>query len=120
MEDFEKIYVGGVFVIAVNLIRATINEAIAFRKIVEEEINSGQTQLVIDLSNCDYIDSTFFGAIIVASKRLIDIGYKLKVVKPTMVGEPIVSHTNYLKVFDNYTAREAAIKSFDEDNQLDS
>ena len=120
MEDFEKIYVNGVFVIAVNLIRATINEAVEFRKIIEEEINSGQTQLVIDLSKCDYIDSTFFGAIIVASKMLIDMGYKLKVVKPTMVGEYIFSHTNYLKVFDKYKTRESAIKSFDEDVQLDS
>jgi anti-anti-sigma factor len=120
LENFEKIYVGGVFVIVVNLIRATINEAIAFRKLVVEEINSGQTQLVIDLSNCDYIDSTFFGAIIVASKMLIDLGYKLKVVKPTMVGESIFSHTNYLKVFDKYKTREAAIKSFNEDVQLDS
>ena len=120
MEAFEKIYVDGVFVIEVNLIRSTINEAIAFRKIVEEEINSGQTQVVIDLSSCDYIDSPFFGAIIVASKMLIDIGYKLKVIKPTMVGESIFSHTNYLKVFDKYKTREAAIKSFDEDIQLDS
>ena len=120
MEDFEKTYVGGVFVIAVNLIRATINEAIAFRKIVVEEINSGQTQLVIDLSKCDYIDSTFFGVIVKISRMLIDIGSKLKVVKPSMVGESIFSHTNYLKVFDKYKTREAAIKSFDEDVQLDS
>jgi anti-anti-sigma factor len=120
LEDFEKIYVDGVFVIAVNLIRATINEAVEFRKIIEEEINSGQTQLVIDLSKCDYIDSTFFGAIIVAAKMLIDMGYKLKVVKPTMVGEYIFSHTNYRKVFDKYKTREAAVRSFKEDIQLDS
>ena len=119
MEEFEKIYIHGVFVIEVNLIRATINEAIAFRKIVVEEINSGQTQLVIDLSNCDYIDSTFFGAIIVASKMLIDIGYKLKVVKPSMVGESIFIHTKTTKVFDKYKTREDAIKSFDEDIQPD-
>ena len=120
MEDFEKTYVDGVFVIAVNLIRATINEAVAFKKIVVGEINSGQTQVVIDLSKCNYIDSSFFGAIIVASKILIDNGYKLKVVKPTMVGEYIFSHTNYLKVFDKYKTRESAVKSFDEDIQLDS
>ena len=112
MENFEKIYVGGVFVIVVNLIRATINEAIAFRKLVVEEINSGQTQLVIDLSNCDYIDSTFFGAIIVASKMLIDIGCKLKVVKPAIVGEYIFIHTNTHKLFDKYNTRDDAIKSF--------
>ena len=117
MEDFEKIYVDGVYVIAVNLTRATINEAITFRKMVKEDINSGQTKLVIDLSMCDYVDSTFFGAIIVASRMLIDIGFKLKVVKPTPGGEHIFTYTNYVKVFDKYKTREDAIKSFEEDIQ---
>ena len=117
MENFEKIYVNGVVVLEVNLTRAILNEAIDFRKIVEEEINSGQTQLVIDLSNCDYIDSTFFGTIIMASKMLIDMGYKLKVVIPTIVGESIFIHTKTPKVFDKYKTREDAVKSFEDDIQ---
>ena len=64
MENFEKIYLEGVIVIKVNLTLSTFNEAKEFRKIVEEEINSGHTNLVIDLSKCEIIDSTFFGAII--------------------------------------------------------
>jgi len=120
LKDFEIIYVDGVFVIEVNLIRLTVNEAIAFRKIVKEEINSGHTKLVIDLSNCDYIDSTFFGAIVLASKMLIDLGFKLKVVKPTIVGEHIFAYTDYRKVFDKYTTREEAMKSFEEDIQPES
>ena len=120
MESFEKIYVDGVFVIAVNLIRATINEAIAFRKMVEEEINSGRTKLVIDLSKCVYIDSTFFGAIVVASKMLINIGYKLKVIEPTIAGEYLFTYTNTVKVFDKYKTRKEAIKSFEEDIQPES
>ena len=117
MEAFEKIYVDGVFVVAVNITRATINEAIAFRKILEEEINSGHTKLVIDLSKCDYIDSTFFGAIIVASRMMIHIGSKLKVVEPDIAGEYLFTYINTLKVFDKYKTREAAIKSFEEDIQ---
>ncbi len=120
MEDFEKIYVDGVFVIEVNLNRSTINEAIAFRTMIEEVINSGGTKLVIDLSKCVYIDSAFFGAIIVASKKLIDIGYKLKVVEPGVAGEYLFTHTNTVKIFDKYKTREEAIKSFEEDIQPES
>jgi anti-anti-sigma factor len=116
LENFEKIYINGVVVLEVNLTRAILNEAIDFRKILEEEINSGQTQLVIDLSKCDYIDSTFFGVIIMASKILNDIGHKLKVVKPSIVGESIFIHTKTTKIFDKYKIREDAIKSFEEDN----
>ena len=120
MEGFEKIYVDDIFVLVVNPTRATISEAITFRKIVKEDINSGHTKLVIDLSKCDYIDSTFFGAIIVASRMLIDIGFKLKVVKPAPGGEHIFTYTNYAKVVDKYKTREDAIKSFEEDIQPES
>lgn len=112
MENFEKIYLGDILVIAVNLTRAILNEAIPFKKIVEEEINTGYTKIVIDLSQCDYIDSTFFGVIVKVSRLLIDMGYKLKVVKPAIVGEYIFIHTNTDHLFDKYKTRDDAIKSF--------
>jgi len=115
LEAFEIIYVNDVIVIEVNLIRSSMDEAIAFRKIAEEEIKSGHTKLVIDLSKCDYIDSTFFGALIMASGMMNDIGYKLRVVKPGKVEEYIFAFTDYRKVFDIYKTREEAIKSFEED-----
>ncbi len=120
MEDFEKIYVDGVFVIAVNLICSTLNEAIAFRKLIEEEINSGHTKLVIDLSKCDYIDSTFFGGIIWALCELSNKGKKLKVVKQAISKEDIFATTNTLRLFDLYNTREDALKSFEEDIQPES
>ena len=110
----------GVFIIAINLSYGTINEAEAFRKILEKMINFGNTKLVIDISRCGYIDSSFFGAIIMASKMLIDIGYKLKVVKPTVAGEFIFISTDTLRLLDIYKTREEAIKSFEEDIQPES
>ncbi|MGB5847960.1 MAG: STAS domain-containing protein [Ignavibacteriaceae bacterium] len=88
--------------------------------IVNEEINSGQTQLVIDLSECVYIDSTFFGAIVMTSKRLISIGYKLRVVEPVIIGQSIVFNLNTSKIFDKYKTRKEAIKSFEGDIQPES
>jgi anti-sigma B factor antagonist/stage II sporulation protein AA (anti-sigma F factor antagonist) len=120
LENIEKIYVDDILVLAVNLTRAILNEAIPFRKLVEAEINSGHTKLVIDLNDCDYIDSTFFGVIVKVSRMLIDIGYKLKVVKPAIVGEYIFIHTNTHGLFDKYNTREDAIRSFEEDIQPES
>jgi anti-anti-sigma factor len=113
LKDFEKIYVDGVYVIAVNLTRSTINQAFAFRKIVEEEIKSGHTKLVIDLSKCNSIDSTFFGAIMMALEKTNDIGKKLKVVEPVNAKESIFILTNTLELFDLYKTREDALKSFE-------
>ena len=120
MKNIEKIYIDDILILVVNLTRAILNEAIPFRKLAEEEINSGHSKLVIDLSECDYIDSTFFGVIVKVSRMLSDIGSKLKVVKPAIVGEYIFIHTNTHKLFDKYNTREDAIKSFKEDIQPES
>ncbi len=120
MEAIEKIYVDGVFIIAVNLTRSTLNGANAFRKIAEEEINSGHTKLVIDLSKCDYIDSTFFGAIMMTFRMMEGQGYKLKVVQSAITGVDIFIQTNTSRLFDIYKTREEAIKSFEEDIQPES
>jgi anti-sigma B factor antagonist/stage II sporulation protein AA (anti-sigma F factor antagonist) len=114
-EEFQKIYVDGVYVIAVNLTRSTLNEAIAFRKIAEEEINSGHTNLLIDLSRCEFIDSTFYGVIVISSKMMKNKGNKLKVVKPVKPKDDIFETTNTHELFDIYTTREDAIKSFEND-----
>ncbi len=113
LENFEKIFVDDVFVIGVNVTRSTILEAKEFRKIIEETIIPGNNRLVIDLSKCEIIDSTFFGVVILALQKMIDIGGKLKVVEPANPKEDIFTTTNTLKLFDLYKTREDAIRSFE-------
>ena len=120
MNAFEKIFAEGIYIIAVNISRSTIKESYEFRKVIEEEINSGHTNLVIDLSKCDYIDSTFFGGIIWAFSKLSDIGKKLKIVKYDNPKEDIFTTTKTFEIFDLYGTREEAIKSFEGDIQTES
>ena len=119
MEAFEKIYVDGVFVIVVNCTRSTMLEANEFKKLIKEEISSAHNKLVIDLTKCEYVDSTFFGAIMMTFGMMTDKGYKLKVVRPTISGDDIFTSTNTLRLFDIYKTREEAIKSFDGKFQSD-
>ena len=117
LDNFEQISIEDVYVIAVNLTRSTLNEAVAFRKIVEGEINSDHSNLVIDLSKCDFIDSTFFGAIIVVFKMIKGKGYKLKIVQPANREEDIFTTRNLLRLFDLYKTREDAVESFKSGSQ---
>ena len=112
LEDFEKIKINGIYVIAVNLSRSTINEASAFRELVEEEINSGHKNLVIDLRMCEFIDSVFLGVIIKALKMMTIKDYNLKLVQPENPGEELFTDRNLTRLFDLYKTREDAIKSF--------
>jgi len=120
LENFEKIYVDGISVIVVNFTRSTILEANEFKKLIKDKISSDHNKLVIDLSKCEHIDSTFFGAIMMTFGLMTRTGYKLKVVKPIISGEDIFTSTNTLRLFDLYKTREDAIKSFEEDIQPES
>ena len=120
MENFEKILLDDVIVVAVNLTRSTILESKEFRKIIEEEIDDGHIRLVIDLSMCEIIDSTFFGVVIMTLKKLTEVGGKLKVVEPVNPMEDIYTITNTLRLFDIYKTREDAIKCFENDSRPES
>ena len=98
----------------------TTSEANEFKKLIKDEISSGHNKLVIDLSKCDYIDSTFFGVVVLALQKMIVIGGKLKVVEPVNQREDIFTTPNTLGLFDLYKTREEAIKSFEEDIQPES
>ena len=120
MENFEKIFLDDVSVIVVHLIGSTFLETNKFKKIIEEQIHYGYTNLVIDLSKCKNIDSTFFGAIIMALRMMEGKGYKLKVVEPSNPGEDIFNRMKTLGLFDLYKTRKDAIKSFENNIQPES
>lgn len=116
MEIFERIYIDGVYVIDVKITRPTIDNAVEFRKLIENEIQSGHTKLVVDLRRCEYVDSTFFGALVVAARKLSDIGYKLKIVRSGIVGNYLFILSDSSQILEKYNTREEAIKSFDGDD----
>lgn len=120
MENFEIIEVDGVFVIVAHLICPTYLEAKEFKEIINLKIGLGQTKLVVDLSLCEHIDSTFIGAIIQSFKRVTSVGGALRIVKPVNSGVDIFILTKTLNVFDLHKTREDAINSFESDSQSKS
>ena len=113
MENFEKIDVGGVLVIVTHLICPTLLDANEFKEIISEQISIGNTRLVVDLSMCEHIDSTFFGEIIQSFKKMTHIGGALRIVEPAIPAQDIFTYTDTRRLFDLYKTREDAIKSFE-------
>ena len=56
--DFERTTNNRVVVLNVNLIRATLKEAEEFKNQLMEEISNGNKKIVVNLSRCEFIDST--------------------------------------------------------------
>lgn len=71
MYDNDFIYeeVGDVCIEIVNFSRATLKETETLRSRIQNDINNGKTNIIIDLSLCDFCDSSFIGALVVCTKK---------------------------------------------------
>ena len=78
--EFTKETYDKVLVEIVNLERATLKEAEQFKKVLIEDIQDGYKNLVVDLNSCEFIDSTFLGALVVSLKKATSLGGDLRLV----------------------------------------
>ncbi len=118
MLDFEKEYSGDIVVITVNISRATVKEAHEFRKFIDDEIKKKKLKLIIDLSPCDFIDSTFIGVLVVTLKKLADIGGELRIIEPPSIAHTILTVTGTLNIFNTHKSKSEAIMSLMDPNQI--
>lgn len=111
-DDFAKEYRSDVIIEIVNLTRATIKEAKEFQNILEEDMIKKCRKMVIDLSQCEFIDSTFLGTLVVAGKKMISLGGKVKLVEPSGLALDMLNKTGTVKLMDTYTTKDEAVESF--------
>ncbi len=74
MEDFKKRVSGDVLIEKVNLQRVSCNEARIMKSRIFEDILLNNKKIIIYISKCDLIDSSFLGALVVSLKRTRKIG----------------------------------------------
>ena len=93
--------------------RATLKEADVFRKRIIKDIESGKRNIIVDLSFCDYCDSTFIGALVVCTKKLIlNSGKICFVVREGSDLSLLFQTTRLDRILSIYQTREDAINNF--------
>ncbi|MBT8379495.1 MAG: STAS domain-containing protein [Ignavibacteria bacterium] len=110
--DFERTTNNKVVVLNVNLVRATLKEAEEFKNQLMEEINIGNKKIVVNLSRCEFIDSTFLGSLVVALKKVTSSGGDLRLVGFKPAVSSMFELTRMYRVFESYKSPEEAVKSF--------
>ena len=111
-KDFELLTVKGVRFIILNLSCATIKEAIILRSIIEEEIVTGVKKLVLDISHCEFIDSSFIGSIVVEQKKMKENGGEIMLVEPVNLDKDLFHVINTLRLFEiNNQKREKVVEN---------
>ena len=111
MEEFQRQVANGFIIERVNLTQATISEAGRFKKHLETDISLGYNIIIIDLSNCNSLDSAFIGVMVVTLKQLMRMGGSIKIVKPGMFSKSLLNLTGTIEIFELYESLDCAISS---------
>jgi len=69
MDAIERYIENGIVIEKVNLSRATMNEAYEIKDNLIDDIIDHK-KIIVDLTCCEYIDSTFLGALIYAYRKI--------------------------------------------------
>ena len=111
-EDFTKEVNGDILIEKVNFSRATFKEAKDFKDRLEYDIRRNNLKIIIDLSSCEYIDSTFLGALVVILKKMAECGGEIKYVIPQPSALYLFKITGLYGVLNLYRNKEEAVESF--------
>jgi anti-anti-sigma factor len=101
-----------VVVLTVKLKRATLVEAEEFKQTLVNDIQRGFQKIVVDLSSCEFIDSTFLGSLVVSLKKLTGLGGDLRLVGFQPAVHSMFELTRMYRVFESFKSVDEAVKSF--------
>ena len=110
--EFRSEKILDVCIVHVFLTRATLTKAVDFKDFLNVMIEEGNKKFIIDLAPCEYIDSTFLGAIVSVLKKLMGMKVDLRLVYNKDVPSLIFMLTRMDKVFKIYDDLTKAIESY--------
>jgi len=95
--------------IKIHFERATLREASSFKNFLDKTISEENNNIIVDLNECEFVDSSFFGALVAGVKRLNTAGKKFHLVYDSKNRLPIFSATGLDRVFSVFPSIEEAI-----------
>ncbi|HKI79196.1 MAG TPA: STAS domain-containing protein [Ignavibacteriaceae bacterium] len=104
--------IGDVVVERIKLKRATFNEVEELKEDLNNNFEKDNIKVVIDLSECKYMDSTFLGALVNNLKRYSQKGGDIKIAGAHSDAEVLLNITGMDRIFSLYASVEEALESF--------
>ena len=109
--DFVTETVKDIFIVTINLKRATIEEAGELNKLLSKAIQDGWNKLLIEMHNVEYIDSTFLGALVINVKKIIELNGSFGLVGFKASLHTFIQQMSLDRTFEMYATREDALKN---------
>lgn len=119
MESIEKKIENYAVVFNVNLIRATLNEATDFRDYLDEAIHESDKDIIVNLSTCEHLDSTFLGVLVSCYKKLKMQNRTLVIIEPVDQSSIFLTLNSIGKIFPLYTSVKVALEDIENKRLLE-
>ena len=110
MEDFQIYYKDNIAVVKVDLVAATLRDAQPLWNEFENYTLFNHSKIIIDLSTCAHVDSTFIGMIIKIFKRVLENNGQLYLVFPQLFSIEALRVIGIKKIIDCYDNLEEAFE----------
>jgi len=112
LKNFEIRHHLGHLITTVNLEKATFQEAIEFKSLIDDEIDQGFNNIIISLNGCESFDSAFIGVLVVIWKKVQTKGGSLKLVKNGKFDHSVLHLTGAIEIFEKYDSIQEALESY--------
>lgn len=93
----------------VNLVRATLNEASEFKGFLDDAIADSDKDIIVNLSDCQHLDSTFLGLLVSSYKKLKGKNRNLVIIEPIDQSSVFLTLNSIGKIFPIYHDVKSAL-----------
>jgi len=99
--------------------RLTVGDEVStYRERLQKLIESGRTNIILNLKDVDYIDSTGLGALVMSYTSLQRAGGKIKLLNLSRRGIQLLVMTKLTTIFEVFDDEQNAINSFFPDREI--
>lgn len=110
--NFKKEIYDDLLIEIVNTIEVDKKKAMYFKEILEADISRGHKNILVDVSACESIDTSFLGILVQANKKLKEDKGGIKIIGLKISPDEIYRMSGFTKIFTVFTDKQSAIKSF--------
>ncbi len=110
--DFTQEEQKGIIIKQVHLTRATKEHAEKFKKFLLKDIKEADSKIIVDLGECEFIDSTFISSLVIGLKTITKAGGSLNVIAVHSDVLSVLELTGMVKIFNVFKNLKEAMASF--------
>jgi len=102
----------GILVVKIEKQRATVEISSKLKEDLLARVDSGNHNVLVDLSKSDFVDSSFLGALVAGLKKATMKGGDLKIMGLQAPVRAMFELTRLYRIFDIFEDEDEAINSF--------